>query len=513
MEQLKITTIVETDAAENSVDGLNKGIETTEDSTNSLSESLDSMTGGAISGFKKMVSGVQRGVMAMKTLKGAIIATGIGALVIAVGTLYTFFTRNQQGADKLNQIFKTVGATIDVLIDRIGTFGSGLWEILNGNFDKGLDILKGSFAGVGDEILRESKAALDLEKAFQALEKRKINFIVTEKKLQAEIEAASLASEQTTNGLKAQQDAIELAISKTRELSNERTAQTKEELRIVTERNALGETLNADLQIQRELEGQLFEITTQRDTRLKELVAKQRTLLGLKKEEKELDRPALEAMDAIESKSVSALSPEGEIKVSQEEFMLNKLKQQNDKFNADKAVADQIAADQKEILDQQRVQANIATIQTGLAVVQGLFEQGTQGAKFAAAAQATFDTYAAIAGQLASTARTPAGAIPGFAIAQAIATGAFGLLQVKRILSTNTKRPSTPSIGGSRSGGSSIPTQGQQDNRAPNFESLNFGVGGQQGAGFGTVRAVVINSQFKNQQKIDARVQDLLSNG
>ena len=165
-------------------------------------------------------------------------------------------------------------------------------------------------------------------------------------------------------------------------------------------------------------------------------------------------------------------------------------------------------------LDKLKVQANIATIATGLAVVQGLFEQGTNGAKFAAAAQATFDTYAAIAGQLSSTARTPAGAVPGFAIAQAIATGAFGLLQVKKILSTNTKRPSTPTIStGGGTGGVSIPRQGEQDNRAPNFESLNFGVGGQQGAGFGSIRAVVINSQFKNQQKVDARVQDLLTNG
>ena len=48
---------------------------------------LDQMTGGAISQFKKVKQGIQATLPALKGMKGAIIATGIGELVVAVGVL------------------------------------------------------------------------------------------------------------------------------------------------------------------------------------------------------------------------------------------------------------------------------------------------------------------------------------------------------------------------------------------------------------------------------------------
>ena len=59
--------------------------------------------------------------------------------------------------------------------------------------------------------------------------------------------------------------------------------------------------------------------------------------------------------------------------------------------------------------------------------------KSTVAGKALAVAAATIDTYAAIAGQLRAFSGIP---IPGYAIAQAIATGAVGLIQVKKILST-----------------------------------------------------------------------------
>lgn len=60
----------------------------------------------------------------------------------------------------------------------------------------------------------------------------------------------------------------------------------------------------------------------------------------------------------------------------------------------------------------------------------------TEAGKFVAAAGALISTYAAIAGQLSAFAKVP---IPGYAIAQAIATGAVGFAQVAQIYRTNTK--------------------------------------------------------------------------
>ena len=64
-----------------------------------------------------------------------------------------------------------------------------------------------------------------------------------------------------------------------------------------------------------------------------------------------------------------------------------------------------------------------------------------------AVAGALINTYAAIAGQLKAFAGVP---IPGYAIAQAVATGAFGFAQVRRILDVNVPNSGG---GGSSAGG------------------------------------------------------------
>ena len=61
--------------------------------------------------------------------------------------------------------------------------------------------------------------------------------------------------------------------------------------------------------------------------------------------------------------------------------------------------------------------------------------QETVAGKGLAVASSLISTYAAIAATLENTAKTPAGGIPGFAIAQAIATGVAGFAAVKKIAS------------------------------------------------------------------------------
>lgn len=85
--------------------------------------------------------------------------------------------------------------------------------------------------------------------------------------------------------------------------------------------------------------------------------------------------------------------------------------------------------------------------------------KSTVAGKAFAVAAATIDTYAAIAGQLKAFSGK---AVPGYAIAQAIATGAMGLVQVKKIISTKVPGKSggggsAPTISGMSGGGSSAP--------------------------------------------------------
>lgn len=87
----------------------------------------------------------------------------------------------------------------------------------------------------------------------------------------------------------------------------------------------------------------------------------------------------------------------------------------------------------------------------GLNALGFLMGEATQEGKAIAAAGALIDTYAAIAGILKNTARTPAGGIPGYAIAQAVGAGIFGFAQVKKIYDVKVPKSS----GGAAGGGSS----------------------------------------------------------
>jgi hypothetical protein len=140
----------------------------------------------------------------------------------------------------------------------------------------------------------------------------------------------------------------------------------------------------------------------------------------------------------------------------------------------------------------------------GLSLAADELGASTAAGKIAAVAAASISTYTAIAGQLAAFSNVP---VPGYAIAQAIITGATGLLQVKKILSVKTPKGKgsaggAPSIGGGGSGGTAPAA-------APSFNIIgNSGVNqiaqtlGQQQP----VQAYVVANQVTTQQALDRSI-------
>lgn len=97
-------------SAKQSIDAVNK-------STGAGIGALDKFSGGAVTAFRGIISGTRNAVIAMKTLKGAIISTGIGALVVAVGSLYAYFSKTEEGAQKLRIAMAALEVIVDTLID------------------------------------------------------------------------------------------------------------------------------------------------------------------------------------------------------------------------------------------------------------------------------------------------------------------------------------------------------------------------------------------------------------
>ena len=92
---------------------------------------LDNLTGGAASAFKGIVSGAKAGVKGMFTLKGAIISTGIGVLVVAVGSLVAYFSSTKKGAELLQVALAGLNGITTALTKVFASIGELLvkvWE-------------------------------------------------------------------------------------------------------------------------------------------------------------------------------------------------------------------------------------------------------------------------------------------------------------------------------------------------------------------------------------------------
>lgn len=351
-QELVFTAKVDTNEAEKELNKMDKSVQDTDKATKGLSSSLDKMTGGAVSGFKSMVGGVRSGIAAMKSLRVAIAATGLGALVIAVGSLVTAFQRNQAAADKINRVFAQIGAVVDILLDNFADLGvkildafenpvqavEDLWEAIKTNILNRIQGIIDSFGALGrtiksalsldfdgvtkgaedfgkafvqastgvtpeqwaeigesiketaDEMNQAILAADSLEKRTQALRDANIAAITTESELRAAINAKRLAAEEEGISLERQIQLIEEADAIEQQLLDSRSSRLAEEISILKGKQELSLSNAEDDRELAQLQAQLIDQEAESAQRRIRL---NRRLSGLRKqrenEEKQLN--------------------------------------------------------------------------------------------------------------------------------------------------------------------------------------------------------------------------------
>ena len=72
---------------------------------------LDKVTGGAVSGMQGFISGITGATKGMKLFKVALIASGIGLLVIALTSIVAAFKRSEEGQEKFQIALAAIGAS------------------------------------------------------------------------------------------------------------------------------------------------------------------------------------------------------------------------------------------------------------------------------------------------------------------------------------------------------------------------------------------------------------------
>ena len=174
--------------------------------------------------------------LAMNVLKVALISTGIGALIVALGSLISYFKGTGEGADKFRVIMAQLRSVIDNLVDRLQSFGAGLVDIFSGRFRDGVEKIRGAFKGMGEEIKEDWRLAKDLADRENELYRMETQLITSLEERRQKVEELRLAARDLTatdqEQLAAQKQAIEIRKS----IMNDELAVERERLAIMEEK-------------------------------------------------------------------------------------------------------------------------------------------------------------------------------------------------------------------------------------------------------------------------------------
>ena len=520
---------------EKGIDGVNKEVQETSKSTQAMSGTLDKATGGAVSKFTAFKGAIGSVTTGFKSLRVAIISTGIGALLIAVTALGQAFTRSEEGQNKFAKILGVIGSVtgnlldlladlgeniisvfenpkqalidfknlivenitnrFEAIIDTLGFLGSAFKKVFSGDFSGALEDAKkagssyiDSVTGVKNsidkasesvknftkEIVDDANAAAKIADQRANAEKKARDLIV--ERAEAERKIAELREKAADKENFTAQERIEFlkeagAISE--DIANKETEVARLRLEAKQTENALTKSNKSDLDEEAQLKADLINKETQRlklqkaltaeittttreankttkESADKDVMTEEQKKDAIEKiqeayRQKQKDKDAeteLEKINLEEERKLAELDRLGATEEQKQEVIdfYNGLRLDNEKAVADASVQiTKAEADAK--------QKALDSYAGALSSISGVIGQETKAGKALAIASSLVNTYAAISGQLKAFSGVP---VPGYAIAQAIATGVVGFANVQKIASV--KIPKTSGGGGGVSG-------------------------------------------------------------
>ncbi len=495
-----------------SLDDAKEGVEKVSDSTSALTSQLDKMTGGAVSGFKNAANGTKAFIKGLKLTRAAIIATGVGALVVAVVGLVKAFTRSEEGARKFARAFEVIKTVTNVVIDRLGMLGKAVVQVFEGDFSGAYDTATQAVTGFNEEIKDEVALFDDLILREQALEDARIKQTVATAKTRAEIKELNLVAEDTTKSLEEREAAAARAGELERALFEERKRLAEEELAIAKARLENTASTTEDREAVAQLEAEIFnlsreslELQTTLNNKLNIIRAE-----GARKQEE-----ARKAEEAAAQKAIEDAEKEAEAakKAAAEKEAAEKKRLEEEKKAKDKAAAEdqkrreeELAAE-RALIEQKRAMtfAALSALQQLNAAFAKNDEEGARRAfkrnKALSLASAVLNTSQAITDALAKDAT-----FPGSRFIAAATAGAAGLAQIQNIRKTQYQGSNPPPPATEERGPAAGFAAGAVG--APGAPALDLGFLGEGAGQAGPIQAYVIAQNVSNAQQANQQVQD-----
>ena len=421
------------------------------------------------------------------SIKAGLISTGIGAFVVLIGSLVSYFTNTKRGAETLERAMAGLGAIVSVLIDAFSSlgeiiidtftdpmpalkkFGEGLMKFLKDPTGATRDMFVKATLSVSDftdELVEETKAMMNLKKLMQELRDEEREFSKVRAQTRQDIQKARLdaldESKTAEERLAALQKANDLELgttAKSLEMQRRRIEVQREVM-------ALSENMAEDLDELAALEVGLIDLQTQSFQTQKRLATEMETLTN----EIAADKKAIDDKEFSDKIKANDDWNKEQQRLAKEEIAL-----------AEKVAKEKIAIAKAE------GNAKIGLVKMGFGVANALAGENVALSKGVAMAQTVFQTQQAIMAAMGATSVADKLLPYPIRLANAIGAGVMGAAALSKIASTS------PTGGGATAGTVSAPAA-----PAPQMMSGAFDISG--GVAPEAMKAFVVTDEMSNSQ-------------
>jgi hypothetical protein len=415
------------------------------------------------------------------TIKAGMISTGIGALVVAVAALSQTFVRSEEGQERFQRIMAAIGAVTSQVLDAFSDLG----EIIIDTFKDPLPAMKKFGIGLLKFLRDPTGATRDM--FIKATLAYKDFNEETSKEIDALIKVTEMRQKahHIDRKLKVERANANREINDIRLKAEDRENQSAtERIALLRKAQAIEEGITAkEIKSKKILiDAQVFEMAQGKNN-----IEQKDKLAQLQADLINLDTKKLRSQRLLQTQITTAVNEEKAQKqklIDDEEAAFAKKVADNDAWNKKQLADAQKVADGKKLIAQKLEDTKKATLEMGAAAAMKIAGEGSAVGKAVAVSMAIMNTKEAVTAALGMKPYGP------WNIAQAIATGIFGMTQVQGIINTPT-----PGGGG---GGSAGSIGAAPQTPAPQMMSGAFELTG--GQPLEPTRAYVVSDDITNNQ-------------
>ena len=455
------------------------------------------------------------------SIKAGLISTGIGAFLVLIGSLVSYFTNTKKGSEMLERAMAGLGAVVSVVTDLFSSVGetmvsafedpkqavADLWEFIKTNLmnrltgmvdgfkaagkliqaaisldwegvkegateygqaliqvSTGMDVeqQKAFVQGIkdiGTEMNNEAAAAMRLKGMLQQLKDEEREFSKVRAQTRQDIQKARLDALDESKTAEERLAAVQKANDLELKTTEDVLEMQRRKIEVQKETMALSENMAEDLDELASLEVELIDLQTQSFQTQKRLATEMETLTN------EIAADAKAAQKVIDDEKAAKVKKE----IDDTKAVADAKIKEDARVAKEKIALDKLIEDTKQ-----------STVAMGFAAGKALAKEGSATAKAIGVAETIYNTQAAIMQAM----KLP----PPFNAIQAGLTGVMGAAAIAKIMST-----SSDSGGGSVSGGAT-----PSSTPAPQMMSGAFDISG--GVAPEATKAYVVTDEMSNSQ-------------